>query len=472
VGSERTDVLVVGGGISGLAAAFHLARAGLAVTLLEVAERVGGTLETRREGDWLVELGPNTVGERAPLTELVEQCGLAAERQPAGPLASRRYLWRHDALQPLPQSPAQLLVSPLLSWRGKVALAREPWVPKAPPGGAEESVAGFVRRRLGGEALEVFAAPFVSGIHAGDPERLSARWALPRIVALEERHGSLLRGARAARRGGAAAFRQPVVSFRGGLATLAERLAASLPDVRLGSRVDAVRRDEAGFVVEGPAGVLAAPRLVVAVPAPQAACLLHPVTGGKSAPLAELPYAPLAVLALGFARGAVAHPLDGFGFLAAPGSGLRLLGCLFSSSLFPGRAPAGHALLTCFLGGRTSPELVPRDDAELLRIAREDLARTLGARGEPAFTLVKRWPRAIPQYELGHGRFVALAGELEAALPGLRICGNFLRGAGVADCVEGAATAAAALQDQRTGGQPRPFGPAPPTPETPEALRL
>ena len=442
--TERRDAIVIGGGVSGLAAGFHLAHAGLQVTLLEASERFGGVLETRREGEWVVELGPNTVAERRPLAELIELAGLTSERLPASPAASRRYLWRRSALHPLPQSPPQLLTSPLLSWRSKAKLARERWAPAA-PAGREESVGEFVRRRFGAEALEVFAVPFVAGIFAGDPERLSMRWTLPRVLAFEQAHGSVLRGLRAARRAGGAGLRQPVVSFRGGLATLAERLAAAIPDVRRSARVDAVRRDGEGFVVESTAGTLFAKQVVVAVPAPQTACLLFPATDGKSAALAELPYAPVAVVALGYPRAAVAHPIDGFGFLAAPNSGLRLLGCLFSSSLFAHRAPAGHVLLTCFLGGRTAPDLVQLDDAELVRIAAEDATRTLGARGEPVFTAVRKTQRAIPQYELGHQRFVDLATELERTLPGLHLAGNWLHGAGVADCVERGAAVAAAI---------------------------
>lgn len=446
--TERRDAVVVGGGISGLAAGFHLARTGLAVTLLEASERLGGVLETRREGEWVVELGPNTVAERRPLAELIELAGLSAERLPASPAASRRYLWRRGALHALPQSPPQLLTSPLLSWRGKAKLACELWAPAA-QAGREESVAAFVRRRFGAEALEVFAAPFVAGIFAGDPERLSMRWTLPRVLAFEQAHGSVLRGVRAARRAGVAGLRQPVVSFRGGLATLTERLAAAIPDVRRGVRVDAVRRDGDGFVVDSTAGAFGARHIVVAAPAPQTACLLFPATDGKSAALAELPYAPVAVVGLGYRRENVAHPLDGFGFLAAPGSGLRLLGCLFSSSHFADRVPAGHVLLTSFLGGRTAPELVQLDDDELVRIAAEDVARTLGARGEPVFTAVRKTQRAIPQYELGHGRFVDLAAELERTLPGLHLAGNWLHGAGVADCVERGAAVAAAIVSSR-----------------------
>jgi oxygen-dependent protoporphyrinogen oxidase len=440
---QQRDAVVIGGGVSGLTAAFDLARAGLDVTLLEAREFVGGVLDTRRDGDWLLELGPNTVAEKPALTELVARCGLAHERQPAAIAANRRFVWHRGRLRPLPLSPPQLLASGLLSWRGKRALLREPWAPPRDEA-AEETVAQMTRRRLGEEALEVFVGPFVTGIHAGDPERLSARWALPRLVSLEERHGSLLRGARS-RRQGPLAFRHPIMSFRGGLATLAEALAARIGDLRRRVRADGVHRDGERLRIETAQGPLVTSRLVLATGAAEAACLLHPASAGRSAPLAELPYAPLAVVCMGLRREQVAHPLDAFGFLTAPSSTLRLLGCVFTSSLFAGRAPQGHVLLTAFVGGRRDADLVQRDDAEVLAVAREGLARTLGMHGEPVLAVVRRWPRAIAQYELGHGRFVALAHELETELPGLRLCGSWLGAGGVADCVALAARAAAEL---------------------------
>jgi protoporphyrinogen/coproporphyrinogen III oxidase len=194
--------------------------------------------------------------------------------------------------------------------------------------------------------------------------------------------------------------------------------------------------DGGGFRVETDAGPVETRRLVLAVPADAAARLLEAATEGAGALFAEIPYAPVAVVALGVRREDVDHPLDGFGFLAPRKEGLRVLGCLFPSVLFSGRAPEGHAALSAFVGGRTDPEIVARDEDAIAATVLEELGRTLGLRGEPAFRLVRRWPRAIPQYELGHGRFVERAREIEAALPGLAIGGNFLNGVSVPDCIK------------------------------------
>jgi oxygen-dependent protoporphyrinogen oxidase len=308
------------------------------------------------------------------------------------------------------------------------------------PAGGEESVAQLVRRRLGPAVLERAVAPWIAGTWAGDPERLSAPWALPRLAALERDHRSLLVGALVTalrsrgnqerrRRGG-------LTGFAGGFGSLAEALAERLADVRTGCPATAVGTAAGGgLVIETAAGALTAPRVVLAVPADRAAALLSAATGGASDLLAEIPYAPLAVVSLGYRRDAVRHPLDGFGFLAVPGQGLSILGCIFPASLFPDRAPEGHAAFTAFLGGRTDPAAVELPDRELLEWVIADLSRALGLAGEPVVARVHRWRRAIPQYEIGHGRFVARAAELEARLPGLRFAVNGLDGTAVPDCV-------------------------------------
>jgi oxygen-dependent protoporphyrinogen oxidase len=207
-----------------------------------------------------------------------------------------------------------------------------------------------------------------------------------------------------------------------------------------------------GFRAGTAAGPVAAERVVLAVPADVAARLLDEATAGASRLFAEIPYAPVAVVSLGWRREDVGHPLGGFGFLAPRKEGLRVLGCLFPSEIFPGRAPAGHVALAAFAAGRTDPEVVGWDDDRILATVVSELRGPLGLAGEPAFRLVRRWPRAIPQYELGHGRFVERAREIEAALPGLRIGGNFLAGVSVPDCIRNATVLAEEILDTSISG--------------------
>jgi oxygen-dependent protoporphyrinogen oxidase len=433
---DTLDVLVVGAGISGLAAAFHLKRSGRRVAVLEASPRAGGAIETHAEGGWRFELGPNTVLENDPsVGALITEAGLAGEKIVAAAGAKRRYLYKDGRLHALPGGPGSFLLAPLFPLGAKLRLLREPWIPRR-TGDAEESVADFVRRRLGQAFLDDLVGPFVSGVYAGDPERLSVRWAVPKIVALEREHGSLIRGAMARRKGPAVpGGGGAMISFRAGLEELPRRLAQEIGDVRTGVAALQVLRDEHGFRVETETGPLTARRVLLAVPADAAARLLEEATGGRSLALAEIPYAPVAVVALGFRREDVAHLLDGFGYLVPRKVGRRTLGCLFPSAIFPDRAPAGHVALSAFAGGRTDPEIVGWDDDRIAATLLGEVKQALGIHGEPVFRLVRRWPRAIPQYELGHGRFVDLAGEIERDLPGLRIGGNFLGGVSVPDCI-------------------------------------
>jgi len=454
---DKRDVLVLGAGISGLTTAFLLARRGLKVAVLEAAPRVGGAIETLADGPWRFEMGPNTVLEgNADVTALIAACGLDAEKLTAPAAAKKRYLWKGGRLHALPGGPGGFLGTPLFSFGAKLRLLKEPWIAR-PADGREETIADFVRRRLGTEFLDYAVGPFVSGVYAGDPERLSVRWAVARIHALERDHGSLIRGALAKRKGPAPAG--GMITFHDGLAALPRRLAQNIKemigDVHTGVFCRRVTCSGDGYVVEteseAGSGSFAAGRLVVAVPADVAARLLDELTGGASRLFAEIPYAAVAVVSLGWRREDVGHPLDGFGFLAPRKEGLNILGCLFTSTLFPGRAPEGHASLVAFVGGRTNPEITARDDDAILATVRAELGRALGLTGEPVFHHVRRWPRAIPQYELGHGRFVERAEEIERQNPGLRISGNFLRGISVPDCIRNATALAAEIA---AGGPP------------------
>ncbi len=442
------DVLVVGGGISGLTTAFYLSRGGgLRVALLEASPRLGGALETWNEGPWRFELGPNTVLENhESVGRLIREAGLDGEKIVSLPSARRRYLWKRGRLHALPSGPLGFVRTPLFPASAKLRLLREPWIPRPAgnPDENEESIAAFVRRRLGQDLLDYAVGPFVSGIYAGDPERLSTRYAVPRIAALEREHGSLFRGALAGRKGSSPAM----ISLRDGLERLPQELGRQI-DARTGVTCQRIVPIEGGFRAVTSAGDVEAKRVVLAVPADVAARLLEDATGGRSRGFSEINYAAVAMVSTGWRRADVAHPLDGFGFLVPRKEGLRLLGVLFPSSIFPLRAPDDHVALTAIVGGRTDPEAAAWEDERLLSEVLGELRTTLGVRGEPVAQVIRRWPRAIPQYEMGHGRFLELARTIESSLPGLRIGGNFLRGVSVPDCIRNATAMAEELLQER-----------------------
>ena len=442
--AESRDVLVVGAGISGLTAAFHLLRGGLDVAVVEAAGRVGGAIRTLRQDGWTFEQGPNTVLESRPAVgRLIREAGLEERKVTASPAARKRYLWKGDRLVPLPSGPGSFLTTPLFPVSAKLRLLREPFIGR-PPEGTEESIAQFVRRRLGLAFLDYAVGPFVSGVYAGDPERLSVRWAVSRIYALERDHGGLIRGAIAKRKGAGSGFGPGggMISIDGGLEELPRWLAEVVEEVRPGVECRSVRVGVGGFAVETDAGTLRAREVVLAVPADALAAILAEASGGRSRAFAEIPYAPVVVASYGFRREDVRHPLDGFGFLVprkeSLRSSIRILGGLFPSTLYPDRAPEGHVAIAAFAGGRTDPGIVDLDDDALHATLLADLDRALGLTGDPVVRHLTRWPRAIPQYELGHGRFVDLARALERELPGLHLAGNLLGGVSVPDCIQNA----------------------------------
>lgn len=445
-------VAVVGGGVTGLTAAWQIQRLGHRVTVLEAGARAGGVVGAQRLGAWLQELGPNSLLEGSPeIAAFVDDVGLAPRRLYAAPAAKQRYIVRGGRPVALPTSPGAFVRTPLLSARAKLRLLLEPLWRRA-PADAEETLADFVRRRLGPEFLDYAINPFVAGIYAGDPARLAVRHAFPRLHALEQEHGSLLLGALRRRntRGGP---KGRIFSFPEGLGEIPRALQARLLDpVLLRTRVTALRRAGAGWRLaleqRGAPGEADFDLVVCALPADALAVLdfpeLAPDAGLRT--LAEIPHPPVVSVFTGHRREDVTHPLDGFGLLVPAVEGGRILGTLFSSTLFPGRAPEGHVALTTFVGGMRQPELAALDDAALGTLVREELARLLGVAGTPAIVRVQRWPRAIPQYAPGHQRFLTAIGRLEAAAPGVFVGGNCRDGISLPNCIAAGYRLAAAVR--------------------------
>jgi oxygen-dependent protoporphyrinogen oxidase len=438
------DTIVVGAGVAGLAAAVELRRAGRAVQVLEATEHIGGLAQSERCDGFLVERGPASLSQPSPeVTGLLELAGLWRRRIPPLPSAAGRWTVRRSRLVPVPRSPLQLLRSSLLSPRGKLRLAGA-LVPHAPRSGTDESLGTFVSRRLGREALERLADPFQQGIFAGDPERLSVDHAFPGLRAMEAEHGSLLR---AAVRGGGA--RRLMRSFPSGIAELTATLAAQLPGgVRTGVAVQAARPDGDGWQVQLDDGShLAARELLLAVPPRRLGMLrVEDQLNRALENLTTMPSASLATVALGYSRSDVAHPLNGLGVLIPHSECRKALGILFSSSTFPDRAPEGHVLLTVLIGGVRQEALVRQSDAALTEIARHEAATLLGALGTPVLSIVSRWPAAIPQLELGHGRRMDAAVAIEQRYRGLALAGSWRCGAGLAAALESGLRSARRLE--------------------------
>jgi protoporphyrinogen/coproporphyrinogen III oxidase len=435
-------VAVLGAGITGLTAAWHLRRRGLNPMLFERASRIGGAIGAVRRDGWLHELGPNSMLEgSSEVAAFIDDLGLGARRIYAADAARQRYIVRGGRLVAMPTSPASFLTTPLFSWRAKLNLLGEPWRRRGPRDD-EESVADFVRRRLGREFLDYAINPFVGGVYAGDPETLSVRHAFPKLHALEQEHGSLLRGA-LKRRHASGGPKGRIFSFPNGLAEIPDALASALGDrLLLRHTVLAVRRRddhwEIAYETEGGRFVATFAAVICALPADALAALEFEDTpqAERLRELREIIHPPVASVFTGYKRADVLHPLDGFGFLVPQVERRMILGTLFSSTLFPGRAPDGYVGLTSFVGGMRNPDLTRRSDAELLHIVQAELSRFVGVRGAPVHTHVQSWRRAIPQYTVGYQRFKDAIATVEGHAPGLFIGGNCRDGISLAHCIE------------------------------------
>jgi protoporphyrinogen/coproporphyrinogen III oxidase len=444
-------VAVVGGGIAGLTAAYRLKQRGVRVVVYEASDRVGGEILTTRQDGYRADLGPNSLAAPTPgIASLLRQLGLDSHVVPASPSARKRFVVRKNKLVPLPLSPPEVLTSRLLSNTAKLAVFGESLVD---PGDSrmEESIAGFVRRRFNQEVVDYVANPFVAGVFAGDPEQLSVRHALPRLYALERSHGSLVKAFAGNSRAwnkkqkGGEEPAPSLVSFKDGMEELPAALARELhAEIRLGAPVTQIKLGARGWTV---GAAYQASELydgvVHTAPAHVTDELDLDFPGGdKIGTLTSISYPPVAVLALGFRREDLAHPLDGFGFLVPEVERRHVLGAIFSSTLFGGRAPEGHVVITAFIGGVRNPDLANADVPTITARVLDDLHLLLGVHGEPTFRAFQLWPRAIPQYDLTYGRFKDIMDDTERRNPGLSLAGSFREGVAVGDVIAGAERAA------------------------------
>ena len=433
------DAIVLGGGISGLTTGYLLQQKGLDFSVIEKNSFPGGPIQSVIKDGFLVEKGPNSLLVSDPWIEsFISDLGIGNEIVDSNPAAANRYVVRNSRPIPVPRSPLQAITTSLFSLKAKLGFLGEPFRGRITELGEEsESVADFAVRRMGSEFLDYAINPFVRGVYAGDPKQLILNHAFPLLRELEHEGGSLVRGAmrrkRRQNREGKA-FKKRSINFINGLDTLPKTIARKLGNrLWLGSEVVAINPVQNGWQVtwkkEGENFEGFSRNLFVCLPSRSIKALnwASPISDWI-AEVPDLPYPAVYSLALGYKRGDIAHPLDGFGVLVPSEEPHRILGALFNSELYPNRAPEDHCLLTVMLGGSQSPELREASDEELINIAKEDLASLLGASTDPAFVYLTRWPHAIPQYTSAFGPWKKAISSLEEDLSGLNFGGHAIDG--------------------------------------------
>lgn len=433
--NKKQSVGILGAGISGLSAAYKLSQNNVAVTVYEKDDQVGGAIKTHNENGWLVEEGPNTLMiKHQQVWDFLEDLDLVNKSTKAGKTAKKRFIVKDGEPTPLPMSPGSFLTTNLFSARAKFQLLKEPFVSQSNK--EDESIADFITRRLGKELLDYAVNPFVSGIYAGDPKKLSIKHTFEPLWDMEQQHGSLLKGMFKRDRNSNSPKRS-LLSFEKGNQQLPIAIADNLNKaVQTATEIQSVYKSGKKWTVEGRQNnntfIDEHDIILSTLPAHLLSSIFADVI---FKPLNDLPYAPLCVVALGFSDDQIGHPLDGFGMLIPEVEKCKTLGVLFSSSLFPGRAPKNHQLLTCFIGGARHPELTEKSENELQSIVLDEISNLLNITGKPTFSHFRFWPKTIPQYEVGYDKILNQIAEIENQKNGLFIEGNFRGGVSVPDCI-------------------------------------
>ncbi len=439
------NTCIIGSGITALTRAWQLKQQGQNCIVLECSDKIGGAIQSFRNGSYLAEEGPNSIQVNSAEVDTFLQSvpGLKSRELKASTEANKRYIVRGGKLHAVPMGPLSAITTPLWSFTGKLRVLKEPFVSRI-DAEQEESAADFVRRRLGNELYEYAINPLIGGIYAGNPEALSLQYAFPKLYALEQNHGGLIRGAvakmRAAKSKGAPKFDKRIISFKDGLHELPKLLAEALGDsVHTGISLQSIQQRDSKWAVEWDGNTHEFDEVVLTTPSHTLSKLPFCESIQDSfKPLEQIDYPPVSVLSLSYKRSDIQHPLDGFGALVPECEGHNILGVLFPSSIFKGRAPEDEVLLTVFIGGERQPELAVADTEQIKETATAELSQLLGISGQPTFCHHKHWPLAIPQYKLGYGEILKQIDNIESSYLGLKLRGNYRDGISLSYCIEAA----------------------------------
>ncbi len=431
-------ICIIGGGISGLVAAFLLNKKGFEVKLFEKSGRVGGNIQTVNVDGFLIEYAPNSLLKSPRLVDLIRELKLDGEVLAANPANKKRYVLREGKLKSLPMSILKMATSDYFSLKARLRLLKEPFVRTKSK--ENESVAEFFERRLGREIVERAADPFIAGIYAGNPESLSVKSAFARLYELEERYGSLLIGSLLSKTEKADKSFPRTFSFKNGVQTLIDKLTENLGEsIQINTKVKQIEKTSDGkWIVETSSGEDVFDSLIISTPAEASANLIEKIDTKLSEKLKSIYYPPVAMVYFGVKKENLKQNLDGFGFLIPSSEKRRILGTIWNSAVFENRSPEGFHLLTNFVGGARNAELFEKSDEELFEIVYAELKDILGLRQKPGFSHIKRWQKAIPQYILGYEQNVKSIEDFENKFQNIYFCSNFYKGISVGDCVKNA----------------------------------
>lgn len=433
----NNKIAIIGSGITGLTTAYQAKKGGKSVHMFDRKSEPGGVIKTETSGDWRYELGPNTLLLKDPEIEaLLDELNLTPTIDIANQEASKRFIVKSGKLLELPTSLAGFLKTPLFSNGAKARLLKEPFVGKT---SSDVTVSEFFEKRFGKEILNYAVNPFIAGIHAGTPENLSLKHAFPALHQLEQQSGSVLLGGIKKMMSGKKGkkTKRRLISFKTGLHDLPKALCSHIDEIYLNHEMRRAEKRTDGWYLHTNMGVYGPYKDVVCtIPLHKWSSELIPLSNSQLQKIKAVTHPPLSMLILGYKKEHIDHPLDGFGFLVPEKENRKILGALFTSTLFKNRAPEGHHLLTVFVGGGRQPELAGNESSELLKMVQNDLSELIGLKGEPVFKDHIYWPNSIPQYESGYDEIHSILDSIEEQNPGMHVAGNFRGGISVPDCIK------------------------------------